>query len=106
MWRPGEPTMSPMKSVRIGEDCNPRSFSRKKELQAITCGGWLRIAINSKWSGLLGRAHKLAIRSTPEIRYGSNGVRNHTCLEVPLRHLLSSPEQVPSNRRQESMAQR
>src|SRR5258705_12937456 len=51
-----------------------------------------------------GRAHKPTIRSTPEIRYGSNGVRNHTCFEVPLRELLSSPGEVPSNRRQELSA--
>jgi len=69
----------------------------------LSCPG--REFVNKLADGT-GRAHKLAIRSTPEIRYGSNGVRNHTCLEVPLRHLLSSPEQVPSNRRQESMAQR
>ena len=31
-----------------------------------------------------GRAHKLAMRSTPEIHYGSNGVRFYTCFEVPL----------------------
>ena len=31
-----------------------------------------------------GRAHKLAIHSTPEIHYGSNGFRFYTCFEVPL----------------------
>lgn len=31
-----------------------------------------------------GRAHKLALHSTPEIHYGSNGFRFLTCFEVPL----------------------
>src|SRR5690348_14126353 len=32
-----------------------------------------------------GRAHRLSVRSTPEIHYGSNGFRSDTCFEVPLR---------------------
>jgi len=35
-----------------------------------------------------GHAHRLSIRSTPEIRYGSNGFRALTCVEVPLRAQL------------------
>src|SRR5439155_22423509 len=31
-----------------------------------------------------GRAHRLSVRSTPEIHYGSNGFRTLTCFEVPL----------------------
>jgi len=44
-----------------------------------------------------GRAHKLTIRSTPEIRYGSNGFRVLTCFEVPLHEVLSSERASASN---------
>jgi hypothetical protein len=40
----------------------------------------------------------LTIRSTPEIRYGSNGFRIHTCFEVPLQCILS-PERGPASNR-------
>src|SRR5438105_4218872 len=44
-----------------------------------------------------GRAHRLSIRSTPEIRYGSNGFRALTCVEVPLRpHSIFTPEARPT----------
>src|SRR5437016_6964138 len=43
-----------------------------------------------------GRAHRLSIRSTPEIRYGSNGFRTLTCVEVPLRsHSILSADTRP-----------
>jgi chlorophyllase-like protein len=44
-----------------------------------------------------GRAHKLAIRSTPEIRYGSNGFRALTCFEVPLHPHCIPPAESASN---------
>jgi hypothetical protein len=43
---------------------------------------------NRRRAGGTGRAHRLTIRSTPEIRYGSNGFRALTCVEVPLRAQL------------------
>src|SRR3974377_1534907 len=52
---------------------------------------------HSKPADGTGRAHKLTIRSTPEIRYGSNGFRVLTCLEAPLPTVLSSHSAPPSN---------
>ncbi len=44
-------------------------------------------------AGGTGRAHRLSIRSTPEIRYGSNGFRYRTCFEEPLHaHCISRAE--------------
>src|SRR5439155_7727449 len=47
-----------------------------------------------------GRAHRLSVRSTPEIHYGSNGFRTLTCFEVPLHPncIPSAPRRQTSSR--------
>jgi hypothetical protein len=58
------------------------SFTATKNLELTTKDFEKRRASGT------GHAHRLSIRSTPEIRYGSNGFRALTCVEVPLRAQL------------------
>jgi len=63
------------------------------------------LARHSRRANGTGRAHRLSVRSTPEIHYGSNGFRTLTCFEEPL-HLnciLSAP--LPPNRPEQNFSQ-